>query len=60
MTDSMPQDQADALVADYLEERLTLAGDPTGLKDAVVARLVGKGSDALERSRGQPTSSAKR
>lgn len=53
MADGMPREQAEAIVADYLEERLTLAGDPAGLKDAVVARLVEQGPAALERSRGQ-------
>src|SRR5687768_10624329 len=53
MTDEMPQNQVEAIVADYLDERLTLAGDPAGLRHAVTARLVEQGQAALERSRGQ-------
>jgi len=53
MTDYTPQEQAKAMTADYLAERLDAAGNPPGFREAVESRLAERVEAIIERDKAQ-------
>jgi len=53
MTEYTPREQAEAMIEDFLAERLDVAGNPPGLREAIESRLAERTETIIERSKAQ-------